>query len=258
MQLAAAGEVRKLLADYDKTLKEVNTWRTLYNQEDIQQLHARPMSDALVDLLKVDGGILGTVPADHGANGAARDYNEDQLEIGDDKWHMDDDMRNSNDVPVGFLAESASVAPARHIEADGFIESVPGSLNIASPGSIPSNFSQIEPVIHHNTVSATSFDRNSLGSPDDQLLAFFDSQNTLQHHILPANPSFTTLDIDYVPHTNVFLSSYQQDTQAVESINGNYLSYKTAPKPNFDTQGRDQLSLSYPTARSYAIENITT
>ncbi|KIN03089.1 hypothetical protein OIDMADRAFT_118903, partial [Oidiodendron maius Zn] len=50
MQLAAAGEVRKLLADYDNTLKEVNTWRTLYSQEDIPQLHARPMSDALVDL----------------------------------------------------------------------------------------------------------------------------------------------------------------------------------------------------------------
>lgn len=258
MQLAAAGEVRKFLADYDQTLKEVNTWRTLYSQEDTQQLQARPMSDALVDLLKVDGGELRTFPTNPGANGAARDYNEDQPDMGDDKWHMDGDMRNSNDVSAGFLPESDSVAPARHIEADGFIDSVPGSLNIASPGTVLSNFSQIEPVIHHDTVSVTSFDRNSLGGPDDQLLAFFDCQNTLQPHILPTNPNFTKLDTGYLPHTNIFLSSHQQDTQVVGSINSNYLSYKTAPKPNFDMQGRDQLSLSYPTTRSYAIENTTT
>jgi hypothetical protein len=31
MRLAAASEVRELLADYDKIVEEVNSWRTLYN-----------------------------------------------------------------------------------------------------------------------------------------------------------------------------------------------------------------------------------
>jgi hypothetical protein len=69
MRLAAAGEVRELLADYDKVIEEVNSRQTLCNPSGVILQPARPLNQALLDLLKADQEKLGTFSEGFGDNG---------------------------------------------------------------------------------------------------------------------------------------------------------------------------------------------
>jgi hypothetical protein len=261
MRLAAACEVRELLADYDKVLAELNNWRTLYHRGEIQQQQARPVNIALLDLLKVDQEKFGTFPAGFGEKGTSLDHDEDQGGMSDDRGHFDGDVEAPNDYHSAVFSESDSVAPPGHVEADPlFNQSVPVSGNPVSSENLQSNISQNLPMAQQGDISATSLSLNSFVRMDEELQSFLDGENIL-HQTLPTDARFfSALDTNHLPHANMSLLSYQQDAPAMEGVNHQYQPYNTESQPQqyFHAQETDHLSLAYATGPNYTIEDMTT
>ena len=261
MRLAAACEVRELLADYDKVLAELNHWRTFYHRGEIQQKQARPVNTALLDLLRVDQERFGTFPAGFGEKGTGLDHYEDQGGMSDDRGHFDGDIEAPNDYPSAVFSESDLVAPPGHVEAEPlFGQSVPVSGNPVSSQILQSSMPQNLPMAQQGDISAAPLSLRSFVRMDEELQAFLDEENIL-NQTLPTDASlFSEINTNHLPLTNMPVLSDQEDAPAMEGLNHQYHPYNTESRPQqyFYAQETDHLSLAYATGPNYTIEDMTT
>jgi hypothetical protein len=105
IRLAAANEVRKLLADYDSLLTVLNNRQHPYVPADIQQLPPRPVSEALLNLLGVEQEEFGTFPGGFGDNRPGDEVEDEQA--GESDYFVaqrnNNDSTNLSDEPPNFL-----------------------------------------------------------------------------------------------------------------------------------------------------------
>lgn len=254
MRLAAACEVRKLQANYDKVVGELNTWRALYSQETIQQPRLQPMNAALHDLLKVDQEIFGTFPAGFGENGPGHEQDDYQDAVSDNKG----DITTSNEIFADFRPEYNTRAPSHYVEANPvFNDFLPGSEGSNIPSAnFQSDHLQNNPIMQQDSVCSTPFTRNTFAGPDEGHFAYENDQTMLQHRTFIAEPNFSTLQRNHLLREDVFLPAYQPNDPSTVGINHHEIPNESAPRTKFYADTIDQPRSGYATAHTYHIHNI--
>ncbi|CZR56419.1 uncharacterized protein PAC_06307 [Phialocephala subalpina] len=81
MCLAAASEIRSILAENIELIAEVNGWREQYGVG-LGSRQVKPVNDAVQSLLEIDQQVFGTFPAGFGDNGPGEGHEEQEAENG--------------------------------------------------------------------------------------------------------------------------------------------------------------------------------
>jgi hypothetical protein len=172
MCLAAANGINDLLAENSELLAEINSWRALYGGVGMTQYQARPVSDAVSDLFKVEKEIFGTFPGGFGDNGPGDEHDDDQwgengkATEGDKEAFISDSSRELVNIPD----TNAATMPSHIDSIPPLKEPLPTQANLIS-SNIPEitrtlNVFQDLPLV--TELQATN--------PDDQLLPLLDNE----------------------------------------------------------------------------------
>ncbi|KAE8446526.1 hypothetical protein EG329_011858 [Mollisiaceae sp. DMI_Dod_QoI] len=143
MCLAAASEIQAILAENIELTAEVNSWREQYGVAGMAPRQVRPVSDAILALLKVDQQVLGTFPAGFGDNGTGEERDDQGVENGitlemeeqrdtiQSEFPPQAEMHPVSNTGLNFLEDGASLPEAQQFLA----ESTPLSEMMRIPDS---------------------------------------------------------------------------------------------------------------------------
>ena len=256
VRLAAATEVRQLLADYDALRVEINNWRSLYHPGGVQEVQARPVNNALQDLLEVDQEVFGKFPGGFGDNGTGDEHDEDHGDIAHNGWReCDTNIEIPNANPSALFPESDAVALCDPIEGNSsFDPSVLTSKNTVPSENSHTNITYALPSEEEGYAGHIPWNYD-MPTLDDIFVVSLGGQNGFQSQTSPSSPVFSTAEAGQSLYRDMPSRSYEQNTPKTQYPNSQYQSYNTESHETFHSAATNQLSTGYVSMSNYNIGN---